>query len=59
MADFEQSGVVFVSNKRAFTLRYLRYHDKLMFRSFTTATGIGWVTKETFADRGRVREGVS
>ncbi|CAK0816567.1 unnamed protein product, partial [Prorocentrum cordatum] len=51
LADFEQSGVVFVSNQRAFTMRYLRYHEKLMFRSFTTARGIDWVTKETFSDK--------
>ena len=51
LADFEQSGVVFVSNQRAFTMRYLRYHEKLMFRSFTTARGIDWVTKEVFANK--------
>ena len=56
LAHFKQSGVVFVSKKRAFTLRYLQYHEKLLFHSFSTATGIDWVTKETFADRGRVRE---
>ena len=44
MAEFKQSGVAFVSIKRAFTLRYLRYHDKLMFRLFSAATGIDWVS---------------
>ncbi|CAK0871899.1 unnamed protein product, partial [Prorocentrum cordatum] len=51
LADFEQPGVVSVRNQRAFTMRYLRYHEKLMFRAFTTARGIDWVTKEVFADK--------
>eukprot|EP00959_Pyramimonas_sp_CCMP1952_P269723 5638886-Pyramimonas_sp.AAC.1 len=32
-------------------MRYLRYHEKLMFRAFTTARGIDWVTKEVVADQ--------
>eukprot|EP00959_Pyramimonas_sp_CCMP1952_P452646 9466944-Pyramimonas_sp.AAC.1 len=53
LADFEQSGVVSVRNQRAFTMRYLRYHEKLMFRAFTTARGIDWVTKEVLLTRRR------
>ncbi|CAK0848816.1 unnamed protein product [Prorocentrum cordatum] len=51
--DFEKIGVVFVSTKRAFTLRYLRYHEKAMFRMCTSATGTDWVMQETFADKSQ------
>ena len=57
LRDFETTGVLFVSNKRAYTVRYLRFHENLLFRCFTSARGIDWVMKETFSDRGAVGYG--
>ena len=46
----EQLGVAFISNKRAFTRRYLRYQQAVVFHNFVSARGASWVIKETFAD---------
>lgn len=50
LKDLEKMGAVFVSNRRGFTLRYLRLFENLLYRSGVSARAIDFAIKETFAD---------
>lgn len=47
-ADFLDKGVLFVSNNRGFTLRYLKYHAALLFRGGISAAAVHWCFENTF-----------
>jgi hypothetical protein len=51
MADLSD-GVLFVSAKRCFTLRYLHMFGKLAFRGFLTNRAATWAYDDTFAPDG-------
>jgi len=45
-----KEGVLFISSKRGFTLRYLKYHGDLMFRGVLSAKSVSWAYRRSFAD---------
>ena len=47
-----ENGVIFVSNKRGFTVRYLKFLGTMNFRVFTSAKATTWAYAETFAIPG-------
>ncbi|CAK0814461.1 unnamed protein product [Prorocentrum cordatum] len=50
LADLECAGVLFISSKRGFTMRYVRYYEAMLFRNFVSARGADWVQKDVFDD---------
>ena len=42
--------VLFVNNHRGFTIRFLEYHSKLLFRAFTPGRAIQWAYEETWSN---------
>jgi hypothetical protein len=50
-------GVLFISNKRAFTTRYLKYHAGLLFRGYVSARAAEWVYQDCYGDTALNTEG--
>jgi hypothetical protein len=50
LPDVEKSKVLFVSVKRGFTIRFLKFFADLAFRGFVSAAAVEWAYQRSFPD---------
>lgn len=51
----DEMGVIFVSTKRGFTVRFLKFFSDLAFRGYVSSSAVQWVYDRSFPDSALTR----